>query len=43
MAAKKAEPCDMPGCEDEQFERGLCEGHWWTHRGRARPEVESDG
>lgn len=44
MTKTKPRTCNLPGCEEPAVERGLCESHWWTHRGLADPEREtSDG
>lgn len=32
--------CKVPGCVNDSEHRGLCEPHWWTHRGLADEDPE---
>lgn len=40
--AEKTKQCVVSGCTEDAEHRGLCEGHWWTHRGLALPEKAGD-
>ncbi|GAA2855345.1 hypothetical protein GCM10010472_10790 [Pseudonocardia halophobica] len=40
--------CKLPGCVHDAAHRGLCEAHWYTHRGLAdvdpdAPKNEDEG